>query len=693
MNLIYEGNKFQFDIPKGVTINYIKDLALKIFHYEEKGLILKFKEENLNNLNDKMLVNDLVNENEKNITIHLLKSDSNNKNNNNLTLNEINPNNKEKSFKILKHKFIKFHLTNSNKKKESNNFEKNLSDVTLKLIKLIKNFQNIILKVNNILNGFYNKDNYEKLVKLFEEKNKDKSEEINLKKTNEDLELFISDSKYINTQNNFQIKVINFIEGKIEKIKNFQKEINKIPNENITDFSEIIKIFDNLFKDCDFKIKSENNNLSNNFEKYYDDGKSNYSFDLYEKKKKLGLPKIRNETLKNFTIKTERLSKSIKLNKENESSEKEKKVFKINLKKNNDLNPTIKQLLPDIETKLIDSPLINPNEGKIKKNINKQISISNESKSSSSKIGLNINKKLEKENNTNNNIINEVKPKIMEKENVKISRNERLNSNDINNTLLSLKKTTNIPKLFIPIIKDNLDNKNQSKTDRNNNNKKEELNLSSYSIPKIGKITNNKALLSYNHIKNINQNKNSEKEKTIQFKLERKENKNIRSNFDKNVDLTYKSKSNKIIPKISLKQNINKEKKNESSSNSSAVEEEEMKEINQDKDKITEKNKNEEKISLKKSSKSLANLHLNDLDDFFIPIKKLNKEKEKEQIERLTKNLLPKNKGKLTSKSNNIEDISFKNENNNYDNDEIYSEKLDEKKRRKKLINRFDFII
>ena len=73
-----------------------------------------------------------------------------------------------------------------------------------------------------------------------------------------------------------------------------------------------------------------------------------------------------------------------------------------------------------------------------------------------------------------------------------------------------------------------------------------------------------------------------------------------------------------------------------------------MKEINQDKDKITEKNKNEEKISLKKSSKSLANLHLNDLDDFFIPIKKLNKEKEKEQIERLTKNLSPKNKGKLT---------------------------------------------
>ena len=280
----------------------------------------------------------------------------------------------------------------------------------------------------------------------------------------------------------------------------------------------------------------------------------------------------------------------------------------------------------------------------------------------------------------------------MEKENVKISRNERLNSNDINNTLLSLKKTTNIPKLFIPIIKDNLDNKNQSKTDRNNNNKKEELNLSSYSIPKIGKITNNKALLSYNHIKNINQNKNSEKEKTIQFKLERKENKNIRSNFDKNVDLTYKSKSNKLIPKISLKQNINKEKKNESSSNSSEVEEEEKKEINQDKDKITEKNKNEGKINLKKSSKSLANFLQNDLDDFFIPVKKLNKEKEKEkeQIERLTKNLSPKNKGKLTSKSNNIEDISFKNENND---DEIYSEKLDEKKRRKKLINRFDFII
>ena len=27
MHLIYEGNKYEFDIPKGKTINYIKDLA------------------------------------------------------------------------------------------------------------------------------------------------------------------------------------------------------------------------------------------------------------------------------------------------------------------------------------------------------------------------------------------------------------------------------------------------------------------------------------------------------------------------------------------------------------------------------------------------------------------------------------------------------------------------------------------
>ena len=44
MHLIYEGNKYEFDIPKGVTISYIKDLISKIFHHEEKDLNIMYNE-------------------------------------------------------------------------------------------------------------------------------------------------------------------------------------------------------------------------------------------------------------------------------------------------------------------------------------------------------------------------------------------------------------------------------------------------------------------------------------------------------------------------------------------------------------------------------------------------------------------------------------------------------------------------
>lgn len=62
-----------------------------------------FKDENLNDYNDKMLINELVSEYEKNITIHLVKSDLNAKTINlssNESTNDTNCN--DKYYKSLK---------------------------------------------------------------------------------------------------------------------------------------------------------------------------------------------------------------------------------------------------------------------------------------------------------------------------------------------------------------------------------------------------------------------------------------------------------------------------------------------------------------------------------------------------------------------------------------------------------------
>ena len=98
LNLIYEGKNYQFDIPNDVTINYIKEIASKIFNYEDKGLQLIFNENNLNIYDDKKFVNQLLKDNEKNITIHLNKKNISNKSNNvfsNLSIVNSNNNNQK----------------------------------------------------------------------------------------------------------------------------------------------------------------------------------------------------------------------------------------------------------------------------------------------------------------------------------------------------------------------------------------------------------------------------------------------------------------------------------------------------------------------------------------------------------------------------------------------------------------------
>ena len=328
LNLIYEGKNYQFDIPNDVTINYIKEIASKIFNYEDKGLQLIFNENNLNIYDDKKFVNQLLKDNEKNITIHLNKKNISNKSNNvfsNLSIVNSN-NNNEKYYKELKNKFIKIHLNYNKKINLLSVFKEKIKEIFDKLIIIIKKLRNSIIMIDNNLLYFYKNNNYDKLLKLFEENKKGCGlTEKDLKGINDKIQTLIDDYKYIITQKNFQINVNNFIELQIEKIKNFNHQFEIIQNNN--NYDEIIYELDKIFE-FSF-IKNKNKNSKNNIIK--DKNNSNLfnnSFDLIQNEKQIfELPTVEksNSKEKNNT----NISKKIKLIKKNEN----KKIITVNNKK------------------------------------------------------------------------------------------------------------------------------------------------------------------------------------------------------------------------------------------------------------------------------------------------------------------------------------------------------------------------
>jgi len=83
INLVYEGKDYNFDIPNGVTIAYIRELSSKIFNSEKELLDLIYNNEKVNNNDDNILIRDLIPEGETNavLTVQLNKKITSSKDN------------------------------------------------------------------------------------------------------------------------------------------------------------------------------------------------------------------------------------------------------------------------------------------------------------------------------------------------------------------------------------------------------------------------------------------------------------------------------------------------------------------------------------------------------------------------------------------------------------------------------------
>ena len=564
MHLIYEGNKYEFDIPNGVTISYIKDLISKIFHNEEKDLNIIYNDENLLNYNNKVLINTIVPKGEKTMIIHLEKKESlikNLINSSNVSTSDTNVN--DKYYKSMKKNFNSSYY---NIIKEISNFSSNLESIIKKFIKTIKSFKDNVISVNNKFNQFYNNKNYSKLIEAFEEKQANNLNEKELKNLNNEIESYHINYKYLISQYKFHNNIIEFIQEMNHKFK--LGKINFLTIQKEENYEDIMSLLDNIFKEL-----LPNNMKLNKINELDNIINENYLISESNKKKKKPLfdfPKIENKikekTSNHFYTQSDKSflsnslnEKTIKLFKKgkNNSSysnlslpsfisnniKKSNKLFPIVLNKNTTRNvfPGLDNL-KSIDTKTIDS---STTETKKKKNvIPKNSPINNYNKNEEYDIN---NYYFNDKNNQSMNI--EVKPKIMDKDikNKILSRNEINDNNPVNKTfnhlfdkneskyslinLKPLKKNLNIiPTLYnYSYSKDFFqDNKKYSKTER----EKKNNNVSSFKDSNISKTNNN---ISYDN----NSSRSESKEIKNKFKMVKK------NSSEKNNNINNEKKEEK----------------------------------------------------------------------------------------------------------------------------------------------------
>ena len=306
-----------------------------------------YNDENLNNYNDNLLLNKFVPEGEKTIIIHLEKPDLNIKNKinqSNISTSDTN-NVNDKYFQSMRKKFMKFNSTYLKIIKEISNFDELLEEYIEKIILMIREYEDSILKLNEKLNEFYNSKSYDKLIEIFDENQSVGLTEKDLKKLNEEIDSYIINYKYLITQHNFQVNILDFMEQEIDKFKYVKIKLFKVQNEK--NYEEIVIFLNKIFSELLLQNKSRNlNNKNFEFENNENKTDTNVSSIL----KKIG--KKNRKVINHFPkIEMRRINKSPL----NFSSQTDKKIL-INNNSENNINKTkLIRLIKDSENNIFPS--------------------------------------------------------------------------------------------------------------------------------------------------------------------------------------------------------------------------------------------------------------------------------------------------------------------------------------------------
>ena len=476
INLVYEGKDYNFDIPNGVTIAYLRELSSKIFNSEKELLDLIYNNKKVNNNDDNILIRDLIPEGETNavLTVQLnkkvnspkdskkiplvnlrqksihntIKEDENesdkikiDKDNNN---NNDNDNGKSTIKKLDKKKIKLFEplVSKEIKKYISNNT--NNSKVKLGVEKINYNIlENDIVKKMMFEMTYIKKYNeLISLIKEFNEKTKKiylilykkckKSGSINNSISNDISSAIINNTSRstlkLNANNNsfyelslYEKKVINFLEKQILYYKNLLETIKNYDNNNIN-YSQLNEFYNKLIifnsgenKNFSLELVKPINpiKLTNALNKRLFSSNSTVNLSTSLNSKKSKLPFLKNKSLNSI------------LKKESNRS-----LLKNTINQNNSANNINNKLLND--TKEIKIKQNNSINNEIRKTNTVISTFNNKEKILSPKTNINSLEMLSEKgsNKSNNNIIS---PLSFQRDSFNTFRNKNVSEKESNN--------------------------------------------------------------------------------------------------------------------------------------------------------------------------------------------------------------------------------------------------------------------
>ena len=546
INLIYEGNKYEFDIGPETNVEYVKDLSGKIFGSE---MDIFYKEENLSKYGEKALIKDIIPIGDENIIINVQKINSKVINSKASTSISNSPKinsfcDNEQYYQSLKKKFMDVESDYSKTINDTISYEHILDDRFNKIIKIIKDLKkqskDIIKKTENF---YSNNNNFDELENFF--RNNQTSKNLNdedIKNIENKLNILSTNYKYIEAQNNFQKNIILYLQSKIELFLKIKTQLQELENKD--NFDDMIKEIEKLFLEFEksndnykpIKLKFTNLNLKIEPEE----------MELLKMKKKnkkaFNLSDIPDDLKKKPNISSKSPTKILNHTKNDIlHNHKPFGVFKIsNLRKLNNLESlkTHKNInsLTSIELKSLTNQNKTLESEKSEVNNSQIINNSKPIQLFSNHLIKNINVDINKKFLYNNNLAQEISP----------IKKKRLN-NTLENKQAVIPRILNKPTFEI-----------------------EKTHLSN-TLPKLNENENLKKLKSDINIPFISKRLNTSKSNHIEEKITSKENKIItddnKINFKKNEDNrindkkkeenndTFESKKIKFNSKKDIKQN------------------------------------------------------------------------------------------------------------------------------------------
>jgi hypothetical protein len=152
INLNYEGKNYNFDVPKNVKIDYLKDLSSKLFKSDKKLLELMCNNIKIDGKNEDILIQDLIPKDKTSTILTVQMNEDLQKEK--IQSKELSPPKKSIEVKSVKkeNKGIKNSLSNNDEIYENRLFIANYIKKSNELFLTIKNFNDKIKEIDNKLN-------------------------------------------------------------------------------------------------------------------------------------------------------------------------------------------------------------------------------------------------------------------------------------------------------------------------------------------------------------------------------------------------------------------------------------------------------------------------------------------------------------------------------------------------------------